>query len=121
MHGMAAATSAFVDDVDSLEDFAPLEVHAAIVLVHSTPVVPAAIVLVPSAPVLTATGHHSAPAPMLNALLKNTFNVLATSSFPVPEKSSHVQTRYLWSPIDRGKSAIILLIIWKLMIHNSTN
>ena len=48
MHGMAAATSAFVDEVDSLEDFAPPEFHAAIVLVHSTPV-PAATVFVPSA------------------------------------------------------------------------
>jgi hypothetical protein len=124
MHGMAAATSAFVDEVDSLEGFALPEVHAAIVLVHSTPV-PAATVLVPSAPVLTATGHHSAPIPVLNALLKHTSNVLATSSFPVPEGSSHVQTCHLWSPIeDRGKSATIgyvaiLLIIWKLMIHLS--
>jgi hypothetical protein len=123
MHGMAAATSAFDDEVDSLEDFAPPEVHAAIVLVHSTPV-PTATVLVPSAPVLTATGHYSAPAPVLNALLKHTSNVLATSSFPVPEGSSHVQTRHLWSPIDRGKSATIgyvaiLLIIWKLMFHLS--
>jgi hypothetical protein len=40
MHGMAAATSAFVDDVDSLEDFAPPEVHAAIVLIHSSTPVP---------------------------------------------------------------------------------
>jgi hypothetical protein len=107
MHSMAAATSAFVDDeVDSLEDFAPPEFHAAIVLVRSTPV-PAATVFVPSAPVLTATRHHSAPASMLDALLKHSSNVLATNSFPFPEGSSlqHVQTRHLWSPIDRGKPA----------------
>ena len=111
MHDMAAATTAFVDEVDSLEDFAPPEeVHAAIMLVPSTPV-PAAMVLVPYAPVLTATRHHSAPAPaVLNALLKHISNVLATSFFPVPEGSSlqHVQTRHLWSPIDRGKSVIML-------------
>jgi hypothetical protein len=106
MHSMAAATSTFIDEVESLEDFSAPEVHAVNVLVPSTPV-PAATVLVPYAPVLTATGHHSVPAPVLNALLKHTSNVLATSSFPVPEGSSlqHVQTRHIWSPIDRGKSA----------------
>jgi hypothetical protein len=107
MHGMAAATSAFVDEVDSLEDFAPPEVHAAIMLVVPSTPIAAATVFVPYAPVLTATGYHSAPAPVLNALLQHTFNVLATTSFAVPEGSSlqHVQTRHLWSPIDRGKSA----------------
>jgi hypothetical protein len=82
------------------------EVHAAIVLVPSPPV-PAAMVFVPYVPVPTATGHHSAPVPVLNALLKHSSNVLATFFFPVPEGSSlqHVQTRQLWSPIDSGKSA----------------
>jgi hypothetical protein len=49
---------------------------------------------------------------VLNALLKHTSsNVLPTSSFPVPEGSSHVQTRHLWSPIDRGKSATTSVLI----------
>jgi hypothetical protein len=47
MHSMAAATSAFVDEVESREDFAAPEVHAANVLVPSTPVPAATVAISP--------------------------------------------------------------------------